>query len=80
MTDLQLYLTIGVPSFVVLIGILVNGFLYNSLSSALNSRMSRLESRMLALEATFTTRFDLIMGKLSELDTRLGVLEDRSKR
>jgi hypothetical protein len=80
LTDLQLYLTIGVPSFVVLISILVNGFLYNSLSSALNSRMSSLESRMLALEATFTTRFDLIMGKLSELDTRLGVLEDRSKR
>jgi hypothetical protein len=35
---------------------------------------------MLSLENTFTARFDLMMGKLAELDSRLGVLEDRSKR
>ena len=76
MTDQQLYLSIGIPTFAVLIGILLNGFLYN----ALNSRIASLEARMLSLETTVTARFDLMMGKLMELDTRLSVLEDRFKR
>ncbi len=80
MTDQQLYLSIGIPTFAVLIGILLNGFLYNALSSGLNSRMASLEARMLSLETTMTARFDLMMGKLMELDTRLSVLEDRFKR
>jgi hypothetical protein len=29
---------------------------------------------------TITARFDLMMGKLMDLDTRLSVLEDRFKR
>ena len=65
-----MYLSIGIPTFAVLIGILLNGFLYNSL----NSRISSLETRMLSLETTMTARFDLLMGKLMELDTRLSVL------
>jgi len=60
MTDVQLYLSIGIPTFAVLIGILLNGFLYN----ALNSRIASLEARMLSLETTMTARFDLLMGKL----------------
>jgi len=83
MTDQQLYLTVGVPSFVALMGILVNGLLYislNSRMSALDSRMTALEARMAGLEATFTARFDLMMGKIMELDTRLSVLEDRLPR
>jgi hypothetical protein len=76
MTDTQLYLAIGVPSFVVLAGMLVNGLLF----MGLNSRMTALETRMTNLENTFTTRFDLLMGKLTDMDTRIGVLEDRIKR
>lgn len=58
-----------------------NGYLFNALSArmsdldhALSARMSSLESRMLALETSMNTRFDLIMGRLSDLDTRLSVL------
>ena len=69
MTDLQLYLAIGVP-------MLMNGVLF----LALNSRMSALETRMTSLEGTFTARFDLMMGKIMDVDTRLSVLEDRLKR
>lgn len=76
MTDAQLYLSIRVPSFVVLIGILTNGLLYN----ALNSRMTVLENRFSALEATVNARFDIMMGKLAEMDTRISVLENRIKR
>ena len=76
MTDLQLYLAIGVP-------MLMNGVLFlalNSRMSALDSRMTALDSRMTSLEGTFTARFDLMMGKIMDVDTRLSILEDRLKK
>jgi hypothetical protein len=76
MSDTQLYLAIGIPTFALVPGMIGNGFLFNALSA----RMSSLEARMLALESSMNTRFDLIMGRLSDVDGRLSVLEDRSKR
>jgi hypothetical protein len=38
---------------------------------SLNSRMSSVEGRMLNLENTFTTRFDLLMGRLIELEKEI---------
>jgi hypothetical protein len=35
---------------------------------------------MAAIENTMTTRFDIIMGRLMVLDTRLTRLEERSHR
>lgn len=76
MRDAQLYLAVGIPSFALILGMIGNGLLFNALSA----RMNHLESRMLALETSMNTRFDLIMGRLADLDTRLSVLEDRSQR
>lgn len=76
MTDSQLYLAVGVPTIALVLGMIGNGLLFNALSA----RMSSLEARMLALESSMNTRFDLIMGRLADMDTRLSVLEDRSKR
>jgi hypothetical protein len=76
MTDTQLHLAVGVPTIALVLGMIGNGLLFNALSA----RMSSLEARMLALESSMNTRFDLIMGRLADLDTRLSVLEDRSKR
>jgi hypothetical protein len=76
MTDTQLYLAVGVPTIALVLGMIGNGLLFNALSA----RMSGLEARMLALESSMNTRFDLIMGRLADLDTRLSVLENRSKR
>jgi hypothetical protein len=76
MTATQLYLAVGVPTIALVLGMIGNGLLFNALSA----RMSSLEARMLALESSMNTRFDLIMGRLADLDTRLSVLEDRSKR
>jgi hypothetical protein len=73
---MQLYLAIGVPTIALVLGMVGNGLLFNALSA----RMSGLEARMLAIETSLNTRFDLIMGRLADLDTRLSVLEDRSKR
>ena len=75
MTDTQLYLAIGIPGLMVLIGMLVNaGFFV-----ALNGRMSALETRFQTLENKFDTRFDLLLGKVIELDNRLTRLEERLK-
>lgn len=48
--------------------------------SSIDSRFASMEARMLSLESSMTTRFDLIMGKLGDLETRLSLLEDRSKK
>jgi hypothetical protein len=76
MTDTQLYLVIGVPTMAMVLGMIGNGFLFNALSA----RITSLEARMLALETSVNQRIDLLIGKIGEIDTRLGILEDRSKR
>jgi hypothetical protein len=76
MTDAQLYFAIGLPTIVVMIGMIGNGFLFNALSA----RISSLASRMLALETSVGQRIDLSIGKVADIDNRLSVLEDRSKR
>ena len=57
MTNEQFYILVGVP----VLGILLNALVFLSL----NSRMSTVEARMMNLENTFTTRFDLLMGSRS---------------
>ncbi|MGA7239206.1 MAG: hypothetical protein WBY44_26225, partial [Bryobacteraceae bacterium] len=51
-------------------------YLFNSLSA----RMSSLEVRILSLETSSNQRFDILIGKVSETDTRLSILEGRSDR
>lgn len=64
MNDAQLYLAIGLPSVVALIGILVNiGYFVT-----LNGRMTALESKQ-------DRHFEILIGKISELETRVANLE-----
>ena len=69
MTDQQLYLSIGVPSIVALIGILVNvGYFI-----ALYSRMNSLETRLSAVETGLAAQkvlMDIVLKKLDELEAR----------
>jgi len=87
MTNIQLYFAIGIPSLMVLIGVLVNAFTANqlgqqlgaritSLENTVNSRIGSLETRIGSLES----RFDILTGKVADLDTRLSLIEDRLKR
>lgn len=76
MTDTQLYLAIGVPTIALVLGMIGNGFLFNALSA----RMASLEQRMTALETSVNQRIDMLIGKVSELDTRLSVVEDPWRR
>jgi hypothetical protein len=90
MTNTQLYLVIGIPSLLSLVGILLNTALYvnfsttmnarmtsfetsmnarmAALETSMNARMASLETRMSNLENTFTTRFDLLMGRLTDIE------------
>jgi hypothetical protein len=62
MTDAQLYLAIASPSFVALVGILVNvGYFV-----ALNGRMTRVEDKL-----------DVLTGKVVEIDNRVVRIEDK---
>ena len=76
MTDAQLYLAIGIPTVALILGMIGNGLLFNALSA----RTTSLGGRLLAVETGVNTRFDPVMGELADLDTRLSVPEDRSKR
>jgi hypothetical protein len=62
MTDAQLYLAIGLPSLVALVGILVNvGYFVT-----LNGRMTRVEDKI-----------DTLTGKVLDVDTRVVRIEDK---
>jgi hypothetical protein len=65
-TNLQLYLTIGIPAFIVLIGILMNAIQYNSINARFNS-----------LEGTMNARFNSVDGRFNSLDTRFNRLDDK---
>jgi hypothetical protein len=62
----QLYIAAGLPTVAVLVGILMNVSLFNSLSA-----------RVLALENKVDTKLDLVAGKLAGLDNRLSRLAER---
>jgi hypothetical protein len=86
MTNIQLYLTIGLPTLAVLIGILANGMQINTLNARMTSvenRMTaletRVETRISALEAKIDTKFDLLVGKVIDVDNCLTRLEERLK-
>ena len=69
MTDIQLYLAVGVPTIAIMIGMAINALVFQSLSS----RMNHIEARMLNLD----THFDLLMSKLVDIDNRLTRVEER---
>jgi hypothetical protein len=66
-TDVQLYLAIGIPTFTVLVGILMNAVFYNGL----NARFNSIDNRFNRLEV----RFDTLISKVIEQDNRVTRIE-----
>jgi hypothetical protein len=67
MTNVQLYFAIGVPTFAVLIGILI-GF-FQSVHS-----LNRLNLRFTSLESTMSSRFSTLEGRISLFDQNMKTL------
>lgn len=69
----------NVPTVVtVLIGILINNFRISDLNSrigGIDSRMNSLENRISSFENKMDTRFEMLFGKVVEIDNRLTRLE-----
>ena len=75
MTDLQLYMTIGIPGGLALLGILVN----ISYFVTINNRVQSLENRLDGRIDSLAVKMDLLMGKLFGIDNRLTRVEEQLK-
>ena len=87
MTDIQLYLAIGIPTLAILIGILINSMQFSHAVSAINARITSLETatnaRLDGIDARLTsaeTRLDMLISKFMDFDSRLTRLEERLER
>jgi hypothetical protein len=80
MTDVQLYMTIGIPSVLALLGILINVSFFMTVNNRIQSLENRLDGRIDSLAMKFDTRFDLLLGKIFEIDNRLSRVGEQLKR
>jgi hypothetical protein len=87
MTDVQLYFAIGVPTFTVLVSLLVGIFQLNHAVSQINLRFATMEGRLSSLENRLDSRMSVIESDIKTLvrlfgdfDIRLARLEERTAR
>jgi len=87
MTNMQLYLAIGIPTFTVLCSLMIGIFQLNHVVDQSNLRFSSLENRMSSLEARLDARMSVIEADIrtivriiGDLDVRLARLEERTAR
>jgi hypothetical protein len=91
MNNVQLYFAIAIPTFSILVGIIIGIFQSNHVLNQLNLRFTSLESnmgsRIGSLESNVTSRFGLVEADLkmlvratNEFDVRLARLEERLAR
>lgn len=79
MTNLQLWLAIGIPSFMVLLGILLNMYSFKGIEA----RFAEVESRFTGIESRFTGiegRFTGFEGRFTGIEGRLNVIEGDLRR
>jgi len=85
MTNVQLYLAIGIPTFAVLVGMLTNAIYYSSINARLssmdarfNNMEARFDARFASIDARFNNlevKFDTLIGKVIDLDNRVTRIE-----
>jgi hypothetical protein len=76
MNNVQLYFAIGIPTFTVLVGIVIGLFQSNHVLNQLNLRFTSLEGRMQLLDSDIKT----LVRASNDLDVRLARLEERLAR
>jgi hypothetical protein len=84
MNNLQLYFAIGVPTFTVLVGIVIGIFQSNNALNQFNLRFTSMEARLTSLDSNVASRFAMIEADMktlvrasNDLDVRLARLEER---
>ena len=87
MNNVKLYFAIGIPTFTVLVGIVIGLFQSNHVLNQINLRFTTLEARFTSLESRFETRMGMIDSDIktlvrlhNDLDVRLARLEERLAR
>jgi hypothetical protein len=87
MNNVQLYFAIGVPTFTVLVGIVIGLFQSNHVLNQLNLRFTSLENRFTSLESRFESRMSILENDMktlvrvtNDLDVRLARVEERLAR
>ncbi len=91
MTDMRLYLAVGLPVIAILVSTLVNVVQFSAMNgrissldsrldagvSKLDARIDRFEARVDARIGSLEAKFDMLTGKVIEMDNRLTRLEER---
>ena len=87
MTNVQLYFAIGVPTFTVLVSLIIGIFSLNHSVNQINLRIATLENRMSSLETRLDARMSVIETDLKtlvriigDMDVRIARLEERTAR
>jgi hypothetical protein len=78
MTNLQLWLAMGVPSLMVLLGIFLNMNSINALRSEMQGRFTGIESRLIAIEGDLRRFYEILgehSGRIEGFNARLTNLE-----
>ena len=78
MTDVQLYLAIGIPTLAVLAGILTNVVQLNAVNARFNGLETRISNLDMRLDARFNNlevKFDTLTGKVIDVDNRVTRIE-----
>lgn len=76
MTETQLYFSIGLPVFTILLAFLGTVLQVNTIKA----RITSLETTMHNGFGSLETRFETLIGKVIEMDTRLRRVEERLDR
>jgi hypothetical protein len=87
MTNVQLYFAIGVPTFTILVGIVIGLIQSNHVLNQINLRFTSLENTMSTRFSSLEGRFNLMDSDMktlvrasNDLDVRLAGLEERLAR
>jgi len=76
MNNVQLYFAIGIPTFTVLVGIVIGLFQSNHVLNQLNLRFTSLEGRIQMMDSDMKS----LVQASNDLDVRLARLEERLAR
>ncbi len=87
MTNVQLYFAIGVPTFTILVGIVIGLIQSNHVLNQINLRFTSLENTMSTRFSSLEGRFNLMDSDMktlvrasNDLDVRLARLKERLAR